>query len=312
MKEFTISANEANKTLYKFLKIVLPKAPDSLIYKNLRNKNIKYNDSKATGKEKLNVGDNIKIFFSDETFSKFQDSLNDSLTTDYERAYRILKNISLVYEDEDILVFNKGANVLTQKAKDSDLSLNEYLIGYLLSTGAVTENSLKTFHPSVLNRLDRNTRGLVICSKTLKASQIISELIKNRQLQKIYRATVKGRLSGELLLDDYLVKDEKTNKVTIYKEKPNLKAAFRIKTRIWSVKEDDDSTVINIDLITGKSHQIRAHLSSIGHPILGDTKYGDMAFNKKHNCFEQELTAFKLIFPKNIEIDSLKGRIIEI
>lgn len=313
MKEFTIGTNEENKTLYKYLKMVLPLAPDSVIYKNLRNKNIKYNDSKASGKEKLIAGDNIKIYFSDETFSKFQATSKADSSLIYEKAYKNIRNVKLVYEDKDIVVFNKGSNVLTQKAQDDDISLNEYLIGYLLSTRAITLESLKTFRPSVLNRLDRNTEGLVICSKTLRASQVISELIRDRRITKIYKATVMGRIDKEMLLEGFLKKDDKTNTVKIYKNlTADTKDAYPIKTRIWPVEVKDDCTLINIDLITGKSHQIRAHLASIGHPILGDTKYGNSNFNKKYQLFSQQLTAYKLEFPDDISIESLKGRIITI
>ena len=311
MKEFIIGQNEENKRLDKFLKTVLPKAPDSFIYKMLRKKNIKLNDGKATGAEKLSINDVVRIYFSDETFDSFAASPVAASDNEYTLAYKKLKGITIVYEDDDILVMNKPVNVLSQKSKLDDFSLNEWMIGYLLDKKCISVDSLVTFRPSVLNRLDKNTKGLVIGAKTLRASQQVSAMIKDRSIRKFYRATVLGQVTNGATLEGYLIKDEATNKVSVYKSKPSAPCEY-IKTIYKPIEVFEDRTVLEIELITGKSHQIRAHLASIGHPILGDPKYGNKSFNEKYKVHTQDLTAVRIKFPKEGEIESLRGLVVRL
>ena len=161
MREYQIGEKEAGQTLLKFLQKYLPLAPSSFFYKMLRKKNIKYNKQKAEGKEKLKTGDTIQFYLSDETLNNFQKESSHK-TSSYRKAFEVLKGIPIVYEDDHILILNKPFGILTQKASDQDLSLNEWLIGYLLHKGELSEEDLQTFHPSVCNRLDRNTCGLVL------------------------------------------------------------------------------------------------------------------------------------------------------
>ena len=278
MYQFTINSNEAGQRFDKYLHKLLPKAPASFFYKMLRKKNIVLNGKKAEGKEKLSIGDEISLFLSEETFLSFQDSLQKE--SEFIKAYQTLKDIQIVFENQNMLIVNKPSGILTQKSKDSDLSLNEWLIGYLLFSNAITRESLRTFKPSVCNRLDRNTSGLVLCSKTLKGSQRLSMLIRERKVHKFYRLFVKGSVEKEELLKGYLVKDELTNKVII-SETPIEQGAY-IKTRFYPVQKLSDMTYLEVELITGKTHQIRAHMASVGHPILMDYKYGDHKFNEKY------------------------------
>lgn len=308
MKEYVISSNEENKRLDKYLKTILPKAPDSFIYKMLRKKNIKLNDIKASGNEKLKAGDIVKVFLSDDTILNFKNSNNNNV---YISAYKQLKNIDIVYEDNNIIILNKPSNTLSQKSKDSDISINEWVIGYLLINNKISVSSLETFRPSILNRLDRNTKGLIIASKSLKGAQEISYLLKNRDIKKFYHATVKGQIKDKQLLEGYLYKDPANNKVSILKTKKYEDSDY-IKTLIYPIEYDGEKTKIEIELITGKTHQIRAHLSSIKHPILGDPKYGDINFNKKYNAKEQDLTAVRIEFPVNCKLDELKGKVISL
>lgn len=278
MYQFTINSNEAGQRFDKYLHKLLPKAPASFFYKMLRKKNIVLNGKKAEGKEKLSIGDEISLFLSEETFLSFQDSSQKE--SEFIKAYQTLKDIQIVFENQNMLIVNKPSGILTQKSKDSDLSLNEWLIGYLLFSNAITRESLRTFKPSVCNRLDRNTSGLVLCSKTLKGSQRLSMLIRERKVHKFYRLFVKGSVEKEELLKGYLVKDELTNKVII-SETPIEQGAY-IKTRFYPVQKLSDMTYLEVELITGKTHQIRAHMASVGHPILMDYKYGDHKFNEKY------------------------------
>lgn len=166
MKQISIGPNQAGQRFDKFLHKYLPEAPGSFLYKMLRKKNITLNGKKAEGKEMLRVGDEVKLFFSDETFEKFSGipaastpSVWKDNTTGYQKAFSSLKGISVIYEDAHMLLLNKPVGILTQKASPSDLSLNEWLIGYLLDKEAITPQEFHSFHPSVLNRLDRNTSG---------------------------------------------------------------------------------------------------------------------------------------------------------
>lgn len=330
MQSVIISKNQAGQRLDKFLRKYLPGAGAGFIYKMLRKKNITLNGKKAEGKEILEVGDVVNSFFSDETFAKFsennhyadhdgQNSVRKecsgtgnfykadviSAANNYLKAFLKLNGIDILYEDEDILAVNKPAGILTQKAENTDLSLNEWLIGYLLDKGSISEAELKTFHPSVCNRLDRNTSGIVLCGKSLPGLQFLSEIIKDRNVHKFYCTICAGRITDDILLEGYLKKDFEANKVKI----TGTKAASAsdksrdsyIKTAFHPLKVFNDYTYLEAELFTGKTHQIRAHLSSIGHPIIGDFKYGD---SKVNNYFRtsfglksQLLHAYRIEFP---------------
>ena len=214
MKELQVTSQDSKQRLDKYLKRVFPEMGTSFMYKMLRKKNITLNKKKATGSEQVQVGDLIQCFFSDETFDKFagvSDLVNgtsnvgdknktssnafdnkknfeeNDFISEYKKAYDTLKGISVIYEDEHILLLDKPAGVLSQKAKSDDLSLNEWMIGYLLNKKTLTADTLKRFKPSVCNRLDRNTSGLLVCSKTLLGSQKMASMLKDRSLHKFYR-----------------------------------------------------------------------------------------------------------------------------
>ena len=300
MQQLTIGKNQAGQRLDKFLKKAFPNAGTGFLYKMLRKKNITLNGKKAEGKEILAQGDEIKCFFSEETFASLSGTENRETTSDYRKAYRSLKDISVLYEDEDILLLNKPAGVLTQKAKPEDLSLNEWLIGHLLATDGITEADLATFHPSVCNRLDRNTSGLVTAGKSLAGLQQLSEILRDRTVKKYYLTIVDGVIKDRQKIEGYLLKNEMTNQVKILKEAKG--EAKPIATEYIPLADNGQQTILKVHLITGRTHQIRAHLSSTGHPIIGDSKYGNpkvnSIFRKKYALKYQLLHAWKMQFPK--------------
>ena len=314
MKEILIGANEADKRLDSFLKSYLKEASGGFIYKMLRKKNITLNGKKADGTEKLQVGDSVKIFFADETLEKFRgkpETKGKSLgaVTEYLKAYDKFGSLNVLYEDDNILLVDKPSGVLSQKAVPGDCSLNEWLIGYLLSNGTVTGESLETYRPSVCNRLDRNTSGIVICAKSLAGARKMADLISSRDIDKFYRTVVGGQLKDRVSLKGYLYKNENLNKVDIRSEDPKDDRYSYIETEYEPVEylKDKDMTVLEVKLVTGKPHQIRAHLSSIGHPIIGDSKYGG---RKVAGIRYQLLHSYRLVFPDDLDapFDILSGK----
>ena len=301
MREFKINENEAGQRFDKYLKKLLGNAPGSFIYKMLRKKNITLNGKKADGTEKLNQGDDIKLFFSDETFEKF----SGSGTPDSEfEALKVLsreftsgkRKLPVVYEDKDVIFINKPTGMLSQKAKPEDISANEYILAYLIAKGELTESSFRTFRPSICNRLDRNTSGILICGKTYEGLKEMNALIKERRIGKFYRCIVTGSVNEKITLTGYLTKDEKTNKVTL--RQTSFPGASYIETSIVPIRQYQGGlSLLEIHLITGKTHQIRAHLASIGHPILGDYKYGNRKLNDRYGIKSQLLHAYRLEFP---------------
>ena len=312
MQQFIIEKNEAGQRLDKFLHKYLKEASHSFLCKMLRKKNITLNNKKAEGKEPLKEGDCIRFYFSEETFLKFRGeekkrdsswlySQNSDWTSEYQKACCSLKGIEIIYENQDILLLNKPAGILSQKAGRMDVSLNEWLIGYLLKQGTLTDRQLDTFKPSVCNRLDRNTSGLVICGKSLRGSQKMGQLLRERSVHKYYRTFVKGIIRKPAHVRGYLSKDRAQNKA-IFKSalKPEDREFDLVETRYIPLAHYGEITYLEVELITGKPHQIRAHLSWLEHPVLGDFKYGDKAFNHSLSGFKpqwQLLHAYRLEMP---------------
>ena len=315
MIEIIVDAADSMQRVDKYLIRQLPGAGKSLIYKQIRKKNITLNGSKMSGQEKLAKGDTIQLYFADETYEKFREplynELNEKTLALCDKAYETLTGIRVVYEDENILVLNKPMGILSQQAIENDMSLNEWAIGYLHNNGTVDARSLAHFKPSVLNRLDRNTSGMVIVGKTLLGSNTCSELIRNRKIEKYYLTMVMGKLEGSRTLFGYHVKDGRINKVEI---KDNLLPGENendydlVETKYRSIKTMKqerlgDISLLEVELVTGKSHQIRAHLSHIGYPIVGDMKYGDKKYERalfSMGIKNQLLHSYKIVFPKKL------------
>lgn len=312
MKEMEIRLNEAGQRFDKFLGKYLDQAPKSFFYKMLRKKNITLNGKKASGSEILAVGDKVKLFFSDETIEKFSKASEDVFVPAQKNSKKSKVKLDVLYEDENVIFLNKPVGMLSQKADRQDVSLVEYLIEYLLESGQVTREELKTFHPAVCNRLDRNTSGIVAGGKTLSALQILSEMFRTRTLEKYYLCLVLGTVKEQQKIQGYLKKNTKTNKVSVTKDAGKEKGVLPIETEYTPLSVSNNVTLLKVHLITGKTHQIRAHLASIGHPIIGDYKYGDVKLNetykKKYGLKSQLLHAYQLCFPDVELVKNLPDR----
>ena len=312
---------EAGGRLDKYLMKFLKEAPASFIYKMLRKKNIVLNGKKAAGSEFLKEDDEVKLYLSDETVVKFGGKVISSKTADREyeataedelesgadnSLYDRLKNLKweydepqVIYEDRDIIILNKPVNVLSQIAKLGDVSMNEWLISYLIRSASLSANDLITVKPAVANRLDRNTSGIILAGKTLTGLRFLSDIIKARTLKKYYLTMVKGEVLKNFTAEAYLLKNDNHNTVKIYQDK--VEGADYIKTAYEVLEVKGGHSLLKVELITGKSHQIRAHLSFLGYPVIGDGKYGLKSENTSYRRMglnSQFLHSYEIQFPK--------------
>ena len=291
MREWTVKSGEKDQRLSKYLQRRLPDAPSSFLYKMLRKKNITLNGKKASGSELLLEGDLVTLFLSDETIAGFgggtaeaaADRDEENRLKEYEKAYAALRvrigRDAVLYEDEDILAVRKPVGILSQKASESDRTVNEWLIGYLLEKGETDAASLRRFRPSVCNRLDRNTGGILLCSKSLTGARVLTKLLRDRKLRKYYQAAVLGTVKKSGVIEGYLRKNNVTNTVNF--AKTVKQGGDWTKTTYRPLISGERYSLLEMELITGKTHQLRSHLAAMGHPILGDPKYGDPAANEK-------------------------------
>lgn len=297
MRQIRIQTNEAGQRFDKYLAKYLNKAPKSFLYKMLRKKNIVLNGKKSDGSEKLVAGDEVKLFLAEETIEKFIEQTNNP-------SKRVISSqvpsTELLLETAHVCFMNKPWGVLSQKAKDTDISMNEIFLNYLLDSGQLSEDELRTFRPAVCNRLDRNTTGIIIGGKTLYGLQRMSALLKERRVKKFYQCIVAGQMQGERHIEGWLRKDEAANQVAVTDRE--CAGGSYIQTNYRVLSSNGVCSLLEVQLITGKSHQIRAHLASIGHPVIGDTKYGSRKVNeemrRKYRLKHQLLHSCRLEFPK--------------
>lgn len=296
LKSFKISKNDANQRLDKFISKAVPNLPGSLMYKYIRTKRIKVNSKRAQISTRLNEGDTVDMYINDEFFLKSEHRYDFSGAS---------KNIDIIYEDENIILADKKAGLLCHPDdKEYIDNLIARIKRYLYEKGEYDPDSENSFTPALVNRIDRNTGGIVIAAKNAQSLKILNAQMKERNLKKTYLCVVHGvmeRKNGTL--EGWLLKDEKKNKVKIFKK--NVPGSKEIRTR-YSVIENDyqnDLSLVEVDLLTGRTHQIRAHFASIGHPLLGDGKYGTNELNKKLGYKKQFLYSYKLKF----ELDENAG-----
>jgi len=316
MREIKVSNKEAGQRFDKYLKKYLSQAGSGFIYKMLRKKNITLNGKKASGNELLSEGDVVKMFFAEETFEKFTMSENDAHKTKCEinvvekSGKRIIIynsfSIEILYEDNNVIFMNKPAGLLSQPDNSKTVSMVEILSAYLIAD-ADKSGGPSGFRPGICNRLDRNTSGVIAAGKTVKGLQELSEAIRKRTVKKMYVCLVEGKVTSSGELKGYLTKDEDSNKVHLSKEQ--VEGASYIETIYRPIQSNGVVTMLEVQLITGKTHQIRAHMASIGHPILGDKKYNS---SMKSISKYQMLHAHKMIFEKMDGVLSvLSGKTIE-
>ena len=287
MKSFDISKNDSGQRLDKFIAKAVPDLPKSLMYKYIRTKRIKVNSKRAEISTKLLEGDKVDMYINDEFFGDKEEKY-DFLTAS--------KKLDIVYEDENIILLDKCVGLLSHP---DETEYNDTLITrvkrYLYEKGEYNPKDENSFAPALVNRIDRNTGGIVIAAKNAESLRILNQKLKDREIEKYYLCVLHGCLDKKSdTLIGWMIKDEKKNKVRVYeKEVPGSKI---MKTKYKVLDEKNGLTLAEVDLLTGRTHQIRAHFASIGHPLLGDGKYGTNALNKELGYKKQFLYSYKLIF----------------
>ena len=289
MRILKVEKNDAGQRLDKFLTKAVKGLPQSMLYKAIRTKKIKVNRARAKENQILVAGDEIQLFIKDEFFAAPE--------SDTGALYRITPKLSIVYEDENILLLNKRPGVLVHEdAEGGENTLVMHVKAYLCQKGEYDPTREQSFAPALCNRIDRNTSGIVIAAKTAEALRVMNEKIKLREIDKFYLAAVHGiPKKREDTLRGYLIKDDKKNEVRVFDRNPP-KGAKEIVTKYRVIAEAGGNALLEVELLTGRTHQIRAHLSHIGHPLVGDGKYGVNKDDKKRGYKYQALCSYKLRF----------------
>ena len=287
MKSFTVSKNDADKRLDKFITQAIPLLPQALMYKYIRTKHIKVNRKKAEISTRLKEGDVVEAWINDEFFA--------AVKPKYDFLSAPVK-LDIVYEDENILLVDKKQGLLVHPDENEYKDTLIFRIQhYLYEKGEYDPSTENTFKPALANRIDRGTGGIVIAAKNAEALRILCDKIKSREIDKQYLAVIHGvPKEKSATLEGYLEKNESKNRV--YLKKSREGGALTIKTRYRTLITRDNLSLIEVDLLTGRTHQIRAHMASIGHALLGDGKYGKTAVDKKKGFTRQALYSYKLTF----------------
>ncbi len=291
MKELIIKKNDAGQRLDKFLSKALPSLPPSKLYKSIRTKKIKVNRHRAEIGQILKEGDTLQLFLAEDFFTA-----NDS-EAQKEGLFHIKTKLDILYEDDNIMLLNKRPGVsVHEDANGDNNTLLLHIQAYLCQNGEYDPENEQSFAPALCNRIDRNTGGIVIAAKNAESLRIMNEKIKAREIDKFYLCAVHGiPKPEEATLSGYLLKDSKTNTVRVYDKTPP-RGAKEIRTRYRTLAVASDCSLLEVELLTGRTHQIRAHMSHIGHPLRGDGKYGINKEDRTAGYKYQALWSYKLRF----------------
>lgn len=285
MKEFIVSKYESNLDLKKYISLKLD-ANKAFLMIMKRKKLIRINGEHPLDYSvHLREGDKISFYINDSYF----------------KSQIVHTPFDIIYEDDNIIIIDKDSGIMTHSVLNNHKSLLDLVIKYLMEKGEYIPKNISSFKPQISTRLDLNTKGLLIVSKNERTLKLINKLISNREIKKHYLALVNGIfIKKEGMLLDYSIFDSTKNKLIIHKEK--VEGSKETKTGYKVLNEYQNISKIEIDLITGRTHQIRAHFSFYNHEIIGDKKYGNKSLNDKYNLKYQELISYKLIFPStNLE-----------
>ncbi len=289
MKTLTVGPNDAGQRLDKFLTKAMKNLPASMLYKGIRTKKIKVNRKRAQIDQLLHTGDTVELFLPPDLLS---DRPAPAFT-------KLSPRLNIVYEDDQILLLNKRPGLLVHSdAKEDTNTLISHVKAYLYQKGEYNPEKEQAFAPALVNRIDRNTGGIVIAAKSAAALRVLNQKMKDREIKKQYLCAAHGIFEKkEGLLTGWLRKDCETNQVTIYQKKPpdsdrlkSIRTAYRV------LSEKGGCSLLEVDLLTGRTHQIRAHFASVGHPLLGDGKYGVNRDDKKRGYKYQALYAWRITF----------------
>lgn len=297
MRELTVEKNDAGQRLDKFLLKKFKTMPKSMAYMYIRKKCIKINGKKASPQDFLSLGDVLTFYIKDEFFE-------DAKEENYE-FLKAPKTLDILYEDENIILIDKKPGLIVHQDKSYHFDCLVHRVQhYLYDKGEYNPKNENSFAPALVNRIDRNTGGIVMGAKNAKALRILNQKLKERELHKYYLCLVLNKPKEERgLLSDYLIKDEKTNKVKVLKKE--IKGSKKILTKYTVLESKNGLTLCSVDLLTGRTHQIRAHMASIGCPILGDNKYGDKKLNEKYSLNRQCLYSHSITFDFTTDAEEL-------
>ena len=288
MRELVVKKNDANQRLDKFLLKKFKTMPKKMAYMYIRKKCVKVNGKKATPEVMLKENDLLTFYIKDEFFDNIQEENYEFL--------KAPKNLKIIYEDENIILLDKKPGVIVHQDKSYHFDcLLLRLQHYLYDNGEYNPKEENCFAPALVNRIDRNTGGIVIGAKNAESLRILNQKMIDRELHKFYLCLLINKPKKDnAILSDYLIKNEKTNKVTVLRNEKQ--GAKKILTKYSVLETNNNLTLCEVELLTGRTHQIRAHMSSIGCPILGDNKYGNKKLNQKYSLSKQCLYSYKLAF----------------